>query len=141
MKTKKEEKECTDTQLNAKKEVLCGHHQAKRRKLKNEEDSPRAKRAAVDGPDHCIHCDDDPCAFLQIESRLCEIDTIFYNEDDYANAPGPYNSGRRKRAFQYAANVIYEGIHHRKRHYTCVEKGIRALFPPIDGKIMGFKND
>jgi hypothetical protein len=34
----------------------------------------------VDGPYHCIHCDEDPCVFIQIESRLCEDDEIYFDE-------------------------------------------------------------
>jgi phosphopantetheinyl transferase (holo-ACP synthase) len=26
----------------------------------------KGKKARVDGPNHCIHCDEDPCIFVQI---------------------------------------------------------------------------
>jgi hypothetical protein len=90
---------------------------------------------------HCIHCDEDPCVFIQIESRLWENDTIYYDSYDYEKAPVTYNSGRRKRAYQYAAFVLWEGINHRRPHYKCVENGVPALFPPPDGKIMGYKSE
>jgi hypothetical protein len=141
METKREEEECADNQQNAQNEGFCCHHHAKRMKLKDEEERKMTKQMKVDGPDHCIHCDEDPCVFLQIESRWCENDTMHYDEDEYANNPVAYNSGRRKQAYQYAAFVLWEGINYRRPHYTCVENGVRALFPPLDGKIMGYKND
>jgi hypothetical protein len=49
-----------------------------------------------------------------------------------------YNSGRRKRAYQHAAFVLWEGISYRKPHYRCVEDGVRSLFPPFNGKVMGY---
>jgi hypothetical protein len=85
-------------------------------KVKDKEERKMTKQMKVDGPDHCIHCDEDPCVFLQIESLLCENDTIYYNEDEYANNPVAYNSGRRKRAYQYAALVLWEGINYRRPH-------------------------
>jgi hypothetical protein len=141
MKKRKEEEECADNQQSAQEEGFCCHHHAKRLKIKEEEERISKKRAKVDGPDHCIHCDEDPCVFVQIESRLCENDTIYYDRCDYENAPAAYNSGRRKRAYQYAAFVLWEGINYRRPHYTCVENGVRSLFPPIDGKVMGYKSD
>jgi hypothetical protein len=140
-KRKIEEEECADNQQTAKKEGFCCHQHAKRMKLKEEEVKECSKGAQVDGPDHCIHCDEDPCVFIQIESRLWENDTIYYDRYEYENAPVTYNSGRRKRAYQYAAFVLWEGINHRRPHYKCVENGVRALFPPLDGKIMGYKSE
>jgi hypothetical protein len=94
----------------------------------------------VDRPDHCIHCDEVPCVFIQIESRLCENDTIYYNSYEYENAPVTYNSGRRKRAYQYAAFVLWEGINHRRPHYKCVENGVRALYSqPLTARSWGTK--
>jgi hypothetical protein len=95
----------------------------------------------IDGPDHCIHCDEDPCVFIQIESLSCENDEINFDEEDYGKDHAVYNSGRRKRAYQYAAFILWEGINYRKPQYTGrrVEDGVRALFSPVDGKIMGYK--
>jgi hypothetical protein len=109
-------------------------------KLKDEEEKQCTKGAKVDGPDHCIHCDKDSCVFIQIESLLCENDMIYYDSYEYENALVMYNSGRRKRAYQYAAFVLWEGINHRRPHYKYVENGVRALVPPPDGKIMGYKS-
>jgi hypothetical protein len=64
-------------------------------KLKEEEEIQMIEKAKVDGPDHCIHCNEDLCLFLQIELHLCEIDMIHYDEDQYANNPVLYNSGGR----------------------------------------------
>jgi hypothetical protein len=66
------------------------------------------KQAKVDGWDHCIHCNEDLCIFVQIESHLCENDTIYYDKDQYANNPVAYNSGRLKCAYQYPAFVLWE---------------------------------
>jgi hypothetical protein len=70
---------------------------------------------------------------------LWENEELYFDEEDYDNYPAACNSGRRKRAYQYAAFVLWECINYRKPHYRCVEDGVRALFPPVDGKIMGYK--
>jgi hypothetical protein len=80
-------------------------------------------------------------SFLGYDIIGSENDTIYYDRCDYENAPAAYNSGRRKRAYQYAAFVLWEGINYRRPHYTCVENGVRSLFPPIDGRVMGYKSD
>ena len=140
----KEEENCADNQKRALNCGYCCHQHAKVAKMEHEE-SKRQKtkketvKKMIDGPDHCIHCDEDPCLFIQIESRLWENDEIYYDKGDYDKDPAAYNSGRRKRAYQYAAFVLWEGINYRKPHYRCVEDGVRALFPPVDGKIMGYK--
>jgi hypothetical protein len=101
----------------------------------------RKKKVKVNGPDHCIHCDEDLCVFIQIETHLVENGVIYYNESEYEKYPVAYNSARGKHAFQYAAFVLWKGItNNRKPHYNCVEDGIRALFPPLNGKIVGNKN-
>jgi hypothetical protein len=87
MKKRKEKEECADNQQSAQDEGFCCHHHAKRLKIKEEEERIGKKRAKVDCPDHCIHCDEDPCLFVQIESRLCENNTIYYDRCDYENAP------------------------------------------------------
>jgi hypothetical protein len=71
--------------------------------------------------------------------RLWENDEIYYDSGDYEKALITYNSSRRKRAFQYAAFILWEGVNYRKPHYRCVEDGVCALFPPLNGKIMGYK--
>jgi hypothetical protein len=144
MKKRREEEECANNQQSAQDEGFCCHHHAKRLQIKDKEERNCTKRAKVDGPDHCIlciHCNEDPCVFIQIESRLCENDTICYDGCDYENAPSAYNRGRRKRAYQYAAFMLWEGINYHRPHYTCVENGVCLLFPPIDGKVMGCKSN
>jgi hypothetical protein len=71
MKKRKEEEECAGNQQSAQDKGFCCHHHAKRLKVKDEEERIGKKQAKVDGPDHCIHCDEDPCVFVQIELRLC----------------------------------------------------------------------
>jgi hypothetical protein len=125
----------------------CCHQHAKVVKKEQEDDSKTQMKKqmgeevykVVDGPDHCIHCNEDPCVFIQIETQLCENSKIYFGEEHYAKDPVSCKGGRRKRAYQYAAFVLWEGINYRKPHYKCVEDGVRSLFPPFDGKIMGYK--
>jgi hypothetical protein len=52
--------------------------------MKTERKERKAKKqATVDGPNHCIHCDEDPCN-----------DDIYYDEHDYVKNPVAYNSAR-----------------------------------------------
>jgi hypothetical protein len=96
----------------------------------------------VNAPDHCIHCDQEPCVFIQIESGLCENDSIYYDKDAYQQKdPVVYNSARRKCAYQYMAFLLWEGVNYRKPHFTCVEDGIHVLFPPFDDKLMSDKKN
>jgi hypothetical protein len=142
----REEETCVENQQAAQNFGYCCHQHATVAKTEDNEYKEQMKRKKqkvrqlVDGPEHCIHCDEDPCVFVQIEMRLCENDDIYYDGNDYEKAPVAYNSARRKRAFQYAAFILWEGVNYRKPHYKCVEDGVRALFPPLDGKIMGFKS-
>jgi hypothetical protein len=49
-------------------------------KCKEQTKKQKAKiKKLIDGPDHCIHCDEGPCVFIQIESRLCENDAIYFS--------------------------------------------------------------
>jgi hypothetical protein len=137
---RREEEDCYDNQQLAQNQGFCCHAHATVMKREQEEDV-RKKKVKVNAPDHCAYCDEEPCVFIQIESRLCENDSIYYDEDEYQRDPVKYNSGRRKRAYQYAAFILWEGINYRKPHFTCVEDGVRALFPPFDGRIMGYKKN
>jgi hypothetical protein len=76
MKQRKEEEECADNQQTAQNEGFCCHHHAKGLKLKDGKEKECTKQAKVDRPDHCIHCKEDPCVFIQIESCFCRNDTI-----------------------------------------------------------------
>jgi hypothetical protein len=127
MKQRKEEEVCADNQQTAQNKGFCCHHYAKRLKLKEEKEKECTKQAKVDGPDHCIHCHEDPCVFIQIESCLCENDTIYYDSYEYENTPVTYNCGRRKRSYQYAAFVLWEGINHRRPHTFLPVRSLRAL--------------
>jgi hypothetical protein len=140
----REEENCADNQKSALSCGYCCHQHAKVAKMEHEESKRQKKKKEtvkkmIDGPDHCIHCDEDPCVFIQIESLLWENDKIYFDKENYDKDPAAYNSGRRKRAYQYAAFVLWEGINYQKPHYRCVEDGVRALFPPVDRKIMGYK--
>jgi hypothetical protein len=96
LKSKRDKEECVDNQQNAQDAGFCCHHHAKKMKVSDKKEREVKKLAKVDGPDHCIHCDEDRCIFVQIEARLCEIDTIYHDENKYANNPVTYNSGRCK---------------------------------------------
>jgi hypothetical protein len=140
----REEENCADNQKSALNCGYCCHQHAKVAKMEHKVSKRQKKKKEtvkkmIDGPDHCIHCDEDPCVFIQIESRLWEYDKIYFDEEDYDKDPAAYNSGRGKRAYEYAAFVLWEGINYWKPHYRCVEDGVRALFPPVDGEIMGYK--
>mgnify|MGYP002809484209 CR=1 FL=1 len=111
LKSKRGEEECANNQQHAQDAGFYCHHHAKKMKVRDEKEREGKKRAKVDGPDHCIHCDEDPCIFVQIESRLFQNDLIYDYENDYANDAVTYNSGRRKRAYQYAAFVLWERRH------------------------------
>jgi hypothetical protein len=56
---KRRKEECADNQQSAQDEGCCCHHHAKSLKVKDEEERNCTKRAKVDGPDHCIHCNED----------------------------------------------------------------------------------
>jgi hypothetical protein len=54
--------------------------------MKKEEKEHISKKKAkvTNGPDHCIHCDEDPsCIFIQIELHLAKNDVIYYDEGEY----------------------------------------------------------
>ena len=93
------------------------HEDSKKQKKKKKEKIYKV----IDGPDHCIHCNEDPCVFIQIQLRLWENDKIYFDEDDYDKDPAAYNSSRRKRAYRYAAFVLWEGINYPKPHYRCAK--------------------
>jgi hypothetical protein len=142
-----EEENCAKDQECAKNHGYCCHQHAKVAKKQHEKykkqvsrQKETAKEFVVES-EQCIHCDKDPCVFTQIEMRLCENDEIYYDGADYEKAPVADNSSRRKRAFQYAAFILWEGVNYRRQHYKCVEDGVRSLFPPLDGKTMGYKEE
>jgi hypothetical protein len=140
----REEENRADNQKSALNCGYCCHQHAKVAKMEHEESKRQKKKKEtvkkmIDGPDHCIHCDEDRCVFIQIESGLWENDKIYFDKGNYDKDSAAYNSGRHKPGYPYAAFVLWEGINYRKPHYRCVEDGVRALFPPVDRKIMCYK--
>jgi hypothetical protein len=133
-----EEAECNENQQAAQQLGFCCHNHAVLKKKEKTERKQR-KKAKIDGPHHCIFCDEDPCAFVQIESRLGENDDIYYDADEFEKDPVACNRARRNRAYKYAAYILWERVGYRRQHYKCVENGVRSLYPPFDGKITGFK--
>jgi hypothetical protein len=134
----REEENYAQNQQSAQNYSYCCHQHAKVAKTEQEERKKQMKKQkdkvniVINGPDHCIHCDECPFVFIQIESRLCENDEIYYDEDEYGKDPVACSSSRRKRAYHHAVFVLWEGINYRKPHYRrCVEDGVRALFPPL----------
>ena len=107
--------------------------------MKMKEETKKARIARIDGPDHWIDCDEDPCAFVQIKTRLCENDDIYFDREEYSKDPVTCNRARRNRAYKYAVYILWERLGYRRPHYKCVKKGVCLLYPPFDGKITGFK--
>ena len=116
----KEEENCGQDQEYAQNHGYCCHKHAKVAKKEHERNKKQVSRQAekknefINEEEQCIHCDEDPCVFTQIEMRLCENDEIYYDVGDYEKAPITYNSSRRKRAFQYAAFILWEGVNYCK---------------------------
>jgi hypothetical protein len=142
----RKEENCAENQQSVQNYGYCCHQYAKVAKTEQEEGNKQRKKQkdkvnkAIDGPDYCIHCDEDPCVFIQIKSGLCENKEIYYYEDEYGKDHVACNSCRRKRAYQYTEFVLWEGINYRKPHYRCLKDGARALFPLFDGEIMDYKS-
>jgi hypothetical protein len=64
---KEREEECLENQQNAQNQGLCCHEHAKKMKKERKEQISK-KKAKVNGPEHCIHCNEDPCIFIEIET-------------------------------------------------------------------------
>jgi hypothetical protein len=82
----RDEDNCAENQQSAQ---MYGYHcccqHAKMTKTEHKESKKQTKKEmnevnkVVDGPDHRIHCDEDPCVFIQIELHLCKNDKIYYD--------------------------------------------------------------
>jgi hypothetical protein len=84
----------------------------------------------------CESCGDDPCVWLREMENGVAVD-----EMEHAGT-STVNSSRRKVAYRHMFLVInggpgMKGV--RKQLPSCVEKGVRALFPDSKGSFMGFK--
>jgi hypothetical protein len=141
LKIENDERECYENQEIAKSKGYCCHQHSKRTKCEEQKTTEDTRKYTRGGevPNHCIHCDEDMCVFITIESDIGQNDAIYFDKEEFAKDPVSYNSARRKRAYKYAAFILWEGINYRRQHYKCVEDGVRALFPPLDGKTMGYK--
>ena len=88
----------------------------------------------LDGPSWCPHCECDPCQFFQLETNILDF-------DNRRGKVTERNSWRRKRAYQYVTRhregVLGNGV--RRELPACILAGVRSLFPPVDGAVMGFK--
>jgi hypothetical protein len=67
------------------------------------------KKAKVNGPNHCIHRDEDPCVFIQIELHLAKNNVIYHDKGEYEKDPVAYHSARYKRVFQSTSFVLWKG--------------------------------
>jgi hypothetical protein len=135
---------CGELHEQANIELYCCPGHARKAKLNaklKEEKKTRdgVNEGTMEGPGFCKHCIDDPCVFIQFEDTIVKNDLIYFDAKEYAEDPVTVNRQRHKRAYQFTAHLLWEGIKYRRQHYTCVEAGVRALFPPFDGKVMGFK--
>jgi hypothetical protein len=81
----KEGEECAENQQSARYNGYYCHQHAKMARTEHDKCKEQMKnqkeylKKLVDGPDHCIHCDEEPCIFIQIVLRLCESDRIIMN--------------------------------------------------------------
>jgi hypothetical protein len=128
-------RECEENQREAQNHGYCCYSHAVQRKEEEKKENTKKKARMIDGPDHCISCDDDPCAFLQIEVKICENDDIYFVTEDYNANKVEYNDIRRERAFKYAAYILWNKKGFNGAHYKCVETGVESLFP-IGDEIM-----
>jgi hypothetical protein len=93
MEKDREEENCAENQRSGQMYGHCCCQHAKVAKTEHEESKKQKKKQkdevnkVVDGPDHCIHGDEDPCVFVQIESRLCENNEIYFDKDNCAKDP------------------------------------------------------
>jgi Fe-S-cluster-containing dehydrogenase component len=75
--------ECTELRLLLPLQHAKGaktEHKTYKKQMKRQKEKVKQ---LVDGPEQCIHCDKDPCDFIQIEMRLCKNDDIYYDSADY----------------------------------------------------------
>jgi hypothetical protein len=97
--------------------------------------------AMLEGPNLCVVCGCDPCQFIQFETNILEQDRI-HNKDVGINA-SERNSTRRKCAYKLVTRlregVLGRGV--RKPLPNCILDGVRSLFPPMDGVVMGFMEE
>jgi hypothetical protein len=95
----------------------------------------------LEGPNLCVVCGCDPCQFIQFETNILEQDRI-HNEDIGMNA-SERNSRRRKRAYKLVSRLregmLGRGV--RRPLPSCILDGVRSLFPPVDGVVMGFMEE
>jgi hypothetical protein len=134
-----EMRQCQEDQEEAQKEGYCCQRHAEKEKSARLEAKENKKSKTVNGPDHCYYCDEDPCAFIQIESDLCDNDDIYHVRTDYvskANASA-CNGVRQERAFKYAAYILWNKRGYEGKHYECIERGVKSLFPVDQAVISG----
>jgi hypothetical protein len=123
---------CENQQRQAQDHGFCCYAHAVKRKEERRTEELKKKARTIDGPNHCISCDDDPCAFLQIETRLCDNDDIYFVKKEYEADTEAYNGIRRERAYKYAAYILWGKRGFVGFHYRCVVKGVQSLFPGAD---------
>ena len=123
-----EELECGKNQRNAQNKGFCCYAHALKMKEEKKEEKEK-KKARIDGLNHCIFCNEDPCAFVQIKARLGENDDIYYDQEEYSKDPVACNRARQNRAYKYAAYILWDRLGYRRPHYKCVENGVCSLYP------------
>jgi hypothetical protein len=96
----------------------------------------------LEGPNLCVVCGCDPYQFIHFETNMLEQDHI-HNEDVGMNASERNSTRRRKRAFKLVTR-LREGVlgqSVRRPLPSYILGGIRSLFPPVDGVVMGFMEE
>jgi ATPase subunit of ABC transporter with duplicated ATPase domains len=97
----KEEENCAQDQESAQNHGYCCHQHAKVAKKEHERYKKQVSRQMektkeiINEEEQCVHCDEDPCVFTQIEMRPCKNDEIYYNVGGYEKALTTYNSKSR----------------------------------------------
>ena len=96
---------------------------------------------SVEGVELCEICGQRPCYFIQIKPRILEQHEE--NPPDDGLDLAARNSWSRKWAYKLATLYIHGvlGAGNRVRLPSCVEDAVRALFPPVDGIVMGFREE
>ena len=109
--------------------------------LGNGDNTTDCPRPSVEGVQLCEICRQRPCYFLQIKPRIME--QHIENPPDDGLDLAARNSASRKKAYKLATMYIHGvlGAGNRMRLPSCVEDGVRALFPPVDGIVMGFREE
>jgi hypothetical protein len=86
------------------------------------------KGVVVDELEQCIHSDEDPCVFNQIEWRLWKNGKIYFDSGDYEKAPITYNSSIGESVLTSTLPSCCVGVSTTANPTTGVWKTVSVLF-------------